>query len=332
MKLNVHVRRGAGAVQAFCPDLPGCSASAADRGGGARAPARARRRILRRPRPRAAARNPHRSTRGLTMNRLLALSARLSSPAAPAPSTPATAPPRLARRSRRRRGARARLRQLPRHRRRRCSTSRSASTRAPRTNIVAHAQRRRRRDARRPTIGSFATLAQLDAVPLRRRRGAQQAAGYAAAHPAPAAETVEGVTLRRLAVAGGGVGRQPAPAAAELDALLDARAAQRRSWPSGRSRTVAADGRRVRTWAPAALKALRGAVDGLVERDARRADAGRHLRRRSASTRRRRRSRSHIANQATTRAAHRARHDRDAGGARSSAARPFTTLAAAWRR
>jgi hypothetical protein len=28
MKLNVHVRRQAAAVQAFCPDLPGCSASA----------------------------------------------------------------------------------------------------------------------------------------------------------------------------------------------------------------------------------------------------------------------------------------------------------------
>ena len=28
MKLNVHLRARAGAVQAFCPDLPGCSASA----------------------------------------------------------------------------------------------------------------------------------------------------------------------------------------------------------------------------------------------------------------------------------------------------------------
>ncbi|HEY4243292.1 MAG TPA: hypothetical protein VGM88_25945 [Kofleriaceae bacterium] len=28
MKLRVHVRTVRGAVQAFCPDLPGCSASA----------------------------------------------------------------------------------------------------------------------------------------------------------------------------------------------------------------------------------------------------------------------------------------------------------------
>ena len=28
MKLNVRVRSRAGTVQAFCPDLPGCSASA----------------------------------------------------------------------------------------------------------------------------------------------------------------------------------------------------------------------------------------------------------------------------------------------------------------
>jgi hypothetical protein len=28
MKLNVHIRSGFGVVQAFCPDLPGCSASA----------------------------------------------------------------------------------------------------------------------------------------------------------------------------------------------------------------------------------------------------------------------------------------------------------------
>jgi hypothetical protein len=28
MKLNVHIRSRAGTVQAFCPDLPGCSASA----------------------------------------------------------------------------------------------------------------------------------------------------------------------------------------------------------------------------------------------------------------------------------------------------------------
>ena len=28
MKLNVHVRRQSGSVQAFCPDLPGCSATA----------------------------------------------------------------------------------------------------------------------------------------------------------------------------------------------------------------------------------------------------------------------------------------------------------------
>jgi predicted RNase H-like HicB family nuclease len=28
MKVNVHVRRQSGAVQVFCPDLPGCSASA----------------------------------------------------------------------------------------------------------------------------------------------------------------------------------------------------------------------------------------------------------------------------------------------------------------
>ena len=28
MKLNVHIRSRQGAIQAFCPDLPGCSASA----------------------------------------------------------------------------------------------------------------------------------------------------------------------------------------------------------------------------------------------------------------------------------------------------------------
>jgi predicted RNase H-like HicB family nuclease len=28
MKLNVHIRSKPGAIQAFCPDLPGCSASA----------------------------------------------------------------------------------------------------------------------------------------------------------------------------------------------------------------------------------------------------------------------------------------------------------------
>ena len=30
MKLPVHIRNGRGGVQAFCPDLPGCSASAAN--------------------------------------------------------------------------------------------------------------------------------------------------------------------------------------------------------------------------------------------------------------------------------------------------------------
>ena len=28
MKLNVHIRAGEGTIQAFCPELPGCSASA----------------------------------------------------------------------------------------------------------------------------------------------------------------------------------------------------------------------------------------------------------------------------------------------------------------
>ena len=28
MKLNVHIRSSRGAVQAYCPDLPGCSAAA----------------------------------------------------------------------------------------------------------------------------------------------------------------------------------------------------------------------------------------------------------------------------------------------------------------
>jgi len=30
MKLTVHLRSREGAVQAFCPDLPGCSATATD--------------------------------------------------------------------------------------------------------------------------------------------------------------------------------------------------------------------------------------------------------------------------------------------------------------